>query len=85
MIALSIQSRAQMNVAFTPNRRRVASGGEAWLLHLPVFMESAWLWLSVEIRTGQAWNDETKNPKPLSADARSKRQGKLREGFGGKF
>ena len=85
MIALLTQSRGKMDVAFSPNGRRVASGGEVWLLHPPACKEPAWLELSIEIRTGLAWDDEIKRPYPLSDAELEKRGDRLDRSYRGKF
>ena len=57
-----------MAVAFSPDGRRVASGATIWLLHPSACDKPEWLQLSIEIRSGLAWDVETKRPYPLSEE-----------------
>ena len=68
MIAILTQDRANMAVAFSPDGRRVASGATIWLLHPSACDKPEWLQLSIEIRSGLAWDVETKRPYPLSEE-----------------
>ncbi len=64
-------------VAFSPDGRRVASGRRVWLLPPPARDDPEWLQLSIELRSGFAWDEETRRPYPLSAEELKTRQDRL--------
>ena len=60
-------------------------GAQVWNLRPPALDDPECLQLSIEIRTGLAWDDEAKRPFVLSANDLSNRQERLRTDFDGSF
>jgi WD40 repeat protein len=80
--------------AFSPDGKRVAIGngyrhspgkGEVWLLHPPACNDPEWLRLSIEIRTGHAWDDKIERTYALTYDELKAKQKALQRKHGGKF
>ena len=81
------------SAAFSPDGRRVAvemgqfgeHGAQVWDLRPPARDDPECLRLSIEFRTGLAWNDKTKSPNVLSAEKISERRKLLDKNYKGKF
>ena len=81
------------SAAFSLDGKRVAvevgehgeDGAQVWDLRPPALDNPECLRLSIEIRTGLAWDETTKRPIALSADDMSIRQERLRTDFNSEF